>query len=332
MRDARVDGSMPSDVSPLPLAGEPWAGSPARPLRGPRLPCRAPRGDASRLAGGGAGAARAPARRRGPAARSPSSTTAPSPRPRHASLRSPARTPDDPVLPYLQALALEWRLEQDPAQPGPRPRGARVRRPLARPRRTPRSGATATDRRARLARGAAHGVKSRLHLFRWEKGAASREAVRMREALAAARAEGEDALDLDFGLGLYDYYADTLPALLQARGLRPPHPGRRPRARRPRHRAGRPRRQPLPRRRGAGPDVRHPLVLRAPARPRGALDPRDAAAPPGLADLGAEARPAPRRADGPLGRERRGLRGRSSRPRRAARTPTTSRWSRRWRG
>ncbi|HEX9186477.1 MAG TPA: hypothetical protein VGB87_05370, partial [Vicinamibacteria bacterium] len=66
-------------------------------------------------------------------------------------------------------------------------------------------------RRARLARGAAHGVKSRLHLFRWEKGEASREAVRMREALAAARREGEDALDLDFGLGLYDYYADTLP-------------------------------------------------------------------------------------------------------------------------
>jgi hypothetical protein len=67
------------------------------------------------------------------------------------------------------------------------------------------------DGRALLARGAAHGVKSRLHLFRWEKGPASREAVRMREALAAARAVGVEALDLDFGLGLYDYYADTLP-------------------------------------------------------------------------------------------------------------------------
>jgi len=33
----------------------------------------------------------------------------------------------------------------------------------------------------------------------------------MRDALAAARAAGEDALDLEFGLGLYDYYADTLP-------------------------------------------------------------------------------------------------------------------------
>ena len=97
--------------------------------------------------------------------------------------------PDDPVLPYLQALALEWRLEQDPAsrahdaevlaladralalagvQLAPRPRG----------------------RRALLARGAAHGVKSRLHLFRWEKGPASREAVRMREALARRAGRG----------------------------------------------------------------------------------------------------------------------------------------------
>ncbi len=67
------------------------------------------------------------------------------------------------------------------------------------------------DARALLARGAAHGVKSRLHLFRWEKGPASREAVRMREALVAARAAGTEMLDLDFGLGLYDYYADTLP-------------------------------------------------------------------------------------------------------------------------
>jgi hypothetical protein len=33
----------------------------------------------------------------------------------------------------------------------------------------------------------------------------------MREALLAARAAGTEVLDLDFGLGLYDYYADTLP-------------------------------------------------------------------------------------------------------------------------
>jgi hypothetical protein len=33
----------------------------------------------------------------------------------------------------------------------------------------------------------------------------------MRAGLAAARSAGEQVLDLDFGLGLYDYYADTLP-------------------------------------------------------------------------------------------------------------------------
>ncbi len=116
----------------------------------------------------------------------------------------------DPVLPYLQALALEWRLEQDPAV---RTHDGEV---LALADRAlglsaSRLGRDPSDRRALLARGAAHGVKSRLHLFRWEKGPASREAVRMREALVAAREAGEQALDLDFGLGLYDYYADTLP-------------------------------------------------------------------------------------------------------------------------
>ena len=117
---------------------------------------------------------------------------------------------DDPVLPYLQALALEWRLEQDPAVRthdddvlafADRALGLSALR----------LGRDPADRRALLARGAAHGVKSRLHLFRWEKGPASREAVRMREALVAAREAGEDALDLEFGLGLYDYYAATLP-------------------------------------------------------------------------------------------------------------------------
>ena len=118
--------------------------------------------------------------------------------------------PDDPVLPYLQALALEWRLEQDPAS---RALDAEVTaladRALARAdallAREP------GDARALLARGAAYGVKSRLHLFRWDKGPASREAVRMREALVAARDAGAEGLDLDFGLGLYDYYAAVLP-------------------------------------------------------------------------------------------------------------------------
>jgi len=132
--------------------------------------------------------------------------------------------PEDPVAPYLQALALEWRLEQDKERrdldPGVLDLADRA---LAladlRLRRDP------ADGRALLARGAAHGVKSRLHLFRWERGPASREAVRMREALLAARAAGTESLDLDFGLGLYDYYADTLPRLFKVMAflLRIPH-------------------------------------------------------------------------------------------------------------
>jgi hypothetical protein len=116
----------------------------------------------------------------------------------------------DPVLPYLQALALEWRLEQEPRS------RAHDREVLSLADRSLSLARAALDRtpgdgRALLARGAAHAVRSRLHLFRWEKGPASREAVRMRAALAAARAAGVQALDLEFGLGLYDYYADTLP-------------------------------------------------------------------------------------------------------------------------
>jgi hypothetical protein len=120
------------------------------------------------------------------------------------------RHAEDPVLPYLQALALEWRLEQDPAS---RAHDAEVLALADRALSLAEAalGEDPGDARALLARGAAHGVKSRLHLFRWERGPASREAVRMREALAAARESGQTVLDLDFGLGLYDYYADTLP-------------------------------------------------------------------------------------------------------------------------
>jgi hypothetical protein len=118
--------------------------------------------------------------------------------------------PRDPVAPYLQALALEWRLEQAPQS---HEHDAEV---LAFAERAlglaeARLAEDRQDGRALLVRGAAHGVKSRLHLFRWDRSPASREAVRMREALLAARSSGVTALDLDFGLGLYDYYADTLP-------------------------------------------------------------------------------------------------------------------------
>ena len=122
--------------------------------------------------------------------------------------------PQDPLAPYLQALALEWRLEQTPQS------SAHDAEVLAFAERAlalaeARLGANAQDGRALLVRGAAHGALSRLHLFRWDRSPASREAGRMREALLAARAAGVTALDLDFGLGLYDYYADTLPRLFK---------------------------------------------------------------------------------------------------------------------
>ena len=122
--------------------------------------------------------------------------------------------PDDPVLPYLQALALEWRLEQDPASRA-HDAAAKALAERALGLAGVQLARDPADARALLARGAAHGVKSRLHLFRWEKGPASREAVRMREALLAARATGTEVLDLEFGLGLYDYYADTLPGFFK---------------------------------------------------------------------------------------------------------------------
>ena len=77
------------------------------------------------------------------------------------------------------------------------------------------------DARARLARGAARGVRSRFHLFRAAPRATRRAtAARMREDLLARRARAipSDA-DALFGLGLYDYYADVLPRVAQGPAL-----------------------------------------------------------------------------------------------------------------
>jgi len=120
--------------------------------------------------------------------------------------------PRDPVAPYLQSLALCWKIEQ-------LPEGSALDREMHRLadrsldladaalKRDPR------DARALMARGAAHGVKSRLHLFRLKRRDAAREAVRMREDLLLARELDADAADVAFGLGLYDYYADVLPRI-----------------------------------------------------------------------------------------------------------------------
>jgi len=138
-----------------------------------------------------------------------SSTTATSTRPRPASPPSPAPTRTTPCCPTSRpspssggssrtrrAAPTTTACSPSPIARSPSPtppsRATRGRSCAARPRRGPRGEEPAPP-------------------VRWQRSPASREAVRMREGLAAARSAGDGVLDLDFGLGLYDYYADTLP-------------------------------------------------------------------------------------------------------------------------
>jgi tetratricopeptide (TPR) repeat protein len=123
-----------------------------------------------------------------------------------------AENPRDPMGPYLQALGLVWRIEQRPeATDHDRDFQRLVDRAIeiadARLREDD------DDVRPRLVRGAAHGVRSRLALFRGHRRDAAREAVRMREDLLAVRRLDPEDRDALFGVGLYDYYADVLPRI-----------------------------------------------------------------------------------------------------------------------
>jgi hypothetical protein len=118
--------------------------------------------------------------------------------------------PEDPVPVYLQALALAWIVEQRPdataldrtlEQAADRAWTAADARVRADP----------SDARARFARGASSGVRSRHHLFRLRRAEAARAAAQMREDLRVARAQDPGDADVLFGLGLYDYYVDVLP-------------------------------------------------------------------------------------------------------------------------
>jgi hypothetical protein len=125
-----------------------------------------------------------------------------------------ASAPADPVGPYLQALALCWKLEQ-------RPESTALDDAFLQ--KTDQALALAEarlkrdkdDARARLARGAAYGVRSRYHIFRQHRSDAAKDAVRMREDLLKARAQGVTDGDVRFGLGLYDYYTDVLPKVVK---------------------------------------------------------------------------------------------------------------------
>jgi hypothetical protein len=120
----------------------------------------------------------------------------------------------DPLIAYLEALAFQWKVEQRPDdQTQDHELERRVDRALALA--DKRLQEDPADARARLARGASHGVRSRLALFRLRRSEAARAAVRMREDLLEAHALDPHSKDALFGLGLYDYYGDVLPRMLK---------------------------------------------------------------------------------------------------------------------
>jgi tetratricopeptide (TPR) repeat protein len=123
-----------------------------------------------------------------------------------------AAYPGDPMGPYLEALVFSWKIESQPEsvlldQECVRRADAAIALAQA------RLAKDSQDARALLAMGAAHGVKSRLALFRGDHGKAASEAVAMRSALLKARAADPESKDVLFGLGLYDYFVDVLPRL-----------------------------------------------------------------------------------------------------------------------
>lgn len=119
----------------------------------------------------------------------------------------------EPLCRYLELLARAWTIEQSghTAQDEGFHRNVDELLALA----DQRLRADPQDGRARLLRGAAHGLHSRLHLFRWERRPAAREAARMREDLLEVPESEPLWAEARFGLGLYDYYADVLPRLFK---------------------------------------------------------------------------------------------------------------------
>ncbi len=124
------------------------------------------------------------------------------------------RWPDDLLCAYVELLVRVWTLEQAPEEEArERDFHARAERLIARAEHRLR--AAPDDARARFVLGAAWGARSRLHLYRVQKTAAARTAVRMRAALTDVPAQHALYGEALFGLGLYDYYADVLPRVLK---------------------------------------------------------------------------------------------------------------------
>jgi hypothetical protein len=123
------------------------------------------------------------------------------------------RSQPDPIGAYLEALVVCWRLEQrlDASLDKDFLKASERARALA----ESRLQKDPDDLRALFARGAAHGVESRYHLFRLHRREAARAAARMREDLLAVRRQNPAGKDALFGVGLYDYYADVLPRIVK---------------------------------------------------------------------------------------------------------------------
>jgi tetratricopeptide (TPR) repeat protein len=118
--------------------------------------------------------------------------------------------PEDPMAAYVLALALCWKVEQQP-ETELLDREVKVRAANAVARADAALERDPADVRALFARGAAWGALSRYHLFRLHRSDAARAAVRMRQDLTSVRVLDPGHEDARFGLGLYDYYADVLP-------------------------------------------------------------------------------------------------------------------------
>jgi tetratricopeptide (TPR) repeat protein len=119
--------------------------------------------------------------------------------------RLAADRPDDSLVLYFQALALAWKIEQ-------RPDTTELDLDLQRlVDRILVLTEHPLDARARLARGGALGVRSRLQVFRMKSRDAARAASAMRDTLLPLRGHDVYGPDAEFGIGLYEYYVDVLP-------------------------------------------------------------------------------------------------------------------------
>lgn len=120
----------------------------------------------------------------------------------------------EPLCRYLELLARAWSIEQS-GDGGAQDEDFHRRVDELVAQAELRLQADPGDSRARFLRGAGQGLHSRLYLFRWQRRPAARSAARLREDLLLVPRGDPLWAEAQFGLGLYDYYADVLPRLFK---------------------------------------------------------------------------------------------------------------------